>query len=137
MVLIVSITKFLLSTFLSKMKLSAKEVGSKRCTSCWMLSFKVPIKRSNNLSSGMPSTLRLNFWNCWMWSITGPFFLRFINWLKKELLLTSSWYDINSFVKMDQEIMVFFFHSQSQLYHTKCLGSKYKDAIVTFCRLGT
>ena len=98
-VLLVAITKFLLSTFLASMTTIYMEVGAKRHTSCWMLSFKVPIKRSNNLSSSIPSTLRLSFWNCWMCLITRPFFLRFTNWVEKELLLTSSWYDINYLVK--------------------------------------
>ena len=101
-----------------------------------MLSFRVPINISNNVSFGMPSTLRLNFWNCWMCLITKPFFLRFINWVKKDLLLTSSWYAINSLVKTYQDMMVFFLHSHSHWYHTNCWGSKYKDAIVTFCKFG-
>ena len=102
------------------MKSFSKEDGPNICTSCWILSFKFPINRSNKLSYGIPSTMRLNFWNCWMCSITRPFFLRFINRIKKESLLTSSWYDINSSVKMDQEMMVFFLHSHSHWYHTNC-----------------
>ena len=115
----------------------SKEVGLKRRTSCSILSSKVPIKRSNNLSSSMSSNLRMNFWNCWMCSIIGPFFLRFINWVMMELLLTSWWYDINSSIKMDQDIMVFFLCSHSCWYHTNYWGSKYRDAIVTFCKFGT
>ena len=44
----------------------------------------------HNVSSKMSLALILNFWNCWMWSIAGPFFLIFSIWVKKELLLISS-----------------------------------------------
>ena len=102
-----------------------------------MLSFKVPINKYNNFSSHRPSTLRLNFWNFWMCSITGPFCLRFINWVKKEFLLTSSCYAINPLLKTNQDMMVFFLRSHSHWYHTNCWGSKYREVIVTFCKFGT
>ena len=70
-----------------------------------------------------------------MLSIIGPFFHRCVNWVKKEILLISSWQAINSSIKMDQEIIVSFFSSQSHWYHTNCSGSKYDDAIVPFVSL--
>ena len=79
----------------------------------------------------------LNFWKCWMFLITRPLSLGFINWLNKELMLISSWYDINSSIKMDHEIMMLFLHSQSYWYHANYWGSKYKYVIVTFCGFGT
>ena len=127
----------LLSTFLAKMKAFSKEAGSKRLTSCCMFSFRVTIKRSKLLSYDMPSTVRLKFWNCWMCSVTEPCCLKFINWVKKELFLISSWYAINSYEKMDQDIIEPFFLSQIHWYRTNCGSSKYKDAIITFCWVGT
>ena len=86
---LVVIVIFLLSTFLAIMKSFSSDDGSKRRTSCWMLSFKAPIKRSNKLSSEIFFTLRLSCWNCLMSSISGPFCLIFTNWTKKVFLLIS------------------------------------------------
>ena len=59
--------------FYCQPKCLLQESGSKTRTSCWMLSFKVPMKRSILCSSGMLVTLIFNFWKSSMCSPTKPF----------------------------------------------------------------
>lgn len=94
---------FLLSNIFSTPKLLSNDLVSTRHASCWMISFKISIKRFNNLSFKIPFTLRLNFWNYWMCSVTKPLYLIFVNWLNYVFIIPFTYCVINSSIKMDQE----------------------------------